>query len=88
MKIGMCGSMESNDCIITIKENGSENNNINIFSIVDDFFHKQIKKVIEDVLLEKKLNGVDVECNDKGALDFTIRARMITAIDRFNESVK
>ncbi len=88
MKIGMCGSMESNDCIITIKENGSDQNNIKIFSIVDDFFHKQIEQVIEDVLKEKKLSGVDIECNDKGALDFTIRARTITAIDRYNESVK
>lgn len=88
MKIGMCGSMESNDCIITIKDNDSGKNNIVINSIVDDFFHKQIEKVITDVLEEKKMNSVDVECNDKGALDFTIRARMITAIDRYNESVK
>ena len=88
MKIGMCGSMESNDCIITIKDNESGKNSIVINSIVDDFFHKQIEQVILNVLDEKKLNGVDVECNDKGALDFTIRARMLTAIDRYNESVK
>ena len=88
MKLGMCGSMESNDCIITLKENGSNKNNITINSIVDDFFHEQIEKVILDVLEEKRINGVDVECNDKGALDFTIRARLITAIERYNESVK
>ena len=88
MKLGMCGSMESNDCIITIKENCDNKNNILINSIVDDFFHKQIESVILSVLEEKKINGVDIECNDKGALDFTIRARMLTAIDRFNESVK
>ena len=88
MKLGMCGSMESNDCIITIKENNDNKNNIIINSIVDDFFHKQIEDVIKKVLEEKKLSGVDIECNDKGALDFTIRARMLTAIDRYNESVK
>lgn len=88
MKIGMCGSMESNDCIITIKENEENKNAIIINSIVDDFFHKQIESVILSVLDEKKINGVTVECNDKGALDFTIRARTLTAIARYNESVK
>ena len=88
MKIGMCGSMESNDCIITIKDNNQNKNNIMINSIVDDFFHQQIEGVIKSVLDEKNIKGVDIECNDKGALDFTIKARLLTAIDRYNESVK
>lgn len=88
MKVGMCGSMESNDCIITIKENDGNNNTIAINSIVDDFFHSQIEDVIKSVLEEKNINGVIVECNDKGALDFTIRARTITALERYKESVK
>lgn len=88
MKLGMCGSMESNDCIITVRENSQDENHIYINSIVDDFFHVQIEEVIKEVLEEKKISGVDIECNDKGALDFTIRARLLTAIDRYNESVK
>lgn len=88
MKLGMCGSMESNDCIITIKENEEKGNKIIINSIVDDFFHDQIEKVIIETLKEKNMSGVIVECNDKGALDFTIKARVLTAIDRFLGSEK
>lgn len=88
MKLGMCGSMESNDCIITIKENETKENIITINSIVDDFFHNQIEEVIVNTLKENNINGVIVECNDKGALDFTIKARVITAIERYKGSEK
>jgi len=80
MKIGIAGTLESNDTMITIKENSAFK--IDIHSIVDLFFHDQIDKVIKDTLNEFKLDKVEVTCNDMGALDYTIRARLITAIER------
>lgn len=83
MKIGMCGSIESNDCLIVIKNNKENGNQIIINSIVGDFFYEQIHEVIAITLKEKNLNNVLVECTDKGALDYTIKARLLCAIERY-----
>lgn len=80
MKVGSAGSQESNDCYITIQE--AEKLEIKIQSIVDAFFHDQIEKVILDGLKENNLTNVAVEVLDKGALDYTIKARLATAIAR------
>lgn len=78
--IGIAGTLESNDCIITIKD--SDKLEITIESIVYDYFKEQIEAVILETLKEYKLDCVSVLCQDKGALDFTIKARLITAIER------
>ena len=83
MKIGVAGGVESNDCKVIIQP--SDKLTIEITSIVDDFFHDQIEKVIPDTLKEHNLNKVKVEVNDKGALDYTIKARLETAISRMEE---
>lgn len=79
-KIGIAGSVESNDALITVESNNKLE--IVITSIVDAFFHEQIEKVIKDTLKELKLENIKVVCQDKGALDYTIKARLITAIAR------
>ena len=83
MKIGVAGSLESNDAMITVKE--SDALKITIKSIVYDFFHLQIEEVIKSTLKEKNLDNVEVTCEDKGALDYTIKARLLTAISRMEE---
>ncbi len=83
MKIGVAGSLESNDAMITVKE--SDGLKITIKSIVYDFFHLQIEEVIKSTLKEKNLENVEVICEDKGALDYTIRARLLTAISRMEK---
>ena len=84
MKIGVAGSLESNDALITVKD--SDGIQIVIKSIVYDFFHEQIEKVISDTLSERGISNLSVTCEDKGALDYTIRARLLTAIARMEES--
>ncbi|HOE06074.1 MAG TPA: citrate lyase acyl carrier protein [Bacilli bacterium] len=80
MKIGVAGTVESNDCLITVEE--SDELEIIIESIVMEFFGEQIKKVIVDTLVELKIKTIKVTCNDKGALDYTIKSRLVTAIKR------
>ena len=80
MKVGIAGSVESNDALITVQE--SEKLIVEISSIVDAFFHDQIEKVILDTLKEMKISNIKVMCQDKGALDYTIKARLITALSR------
>jgi len=80
MKIGVAGTVESNDCLITVEE--SDKVEIIIESIVMEFFGEQIKKVILDTLAELQIKTIKVTCNDKGALDYTIKSRLVTAIKR------
>ena len=80
MKRLVAGSKESNDALITVKE--SDKLTVTVKSIVYDFFHEQIEKVIYDTLAERGIGNVEVICEDKGALDYTIKARLLTALDR------
>lgn len=80
MKRAIAGSLESNDVLITVKESNCLN--ITVKSIVYDFFHREIEKVIRDTLAELGIEKIDVVCEDKGALDYTIKARLLVAIAR------
>ncbi|MBN2876410.1 MAG: citrate lyase acyl carrier protein [Bacilli bacterium] len=80
MKIGTAGSKESNDCFVTVKE--SNDTQIIIESIVAAFFYDQIKAVIESTLAELNIKNIIVIVEDKGALDYTIKSRLISAIKR------
>jgi len=74
------GSYESSDCIISLSK--ARTQNIVIESIVFEQFGDQIKQVIKAELDKHDINQIKVLCQDKGALDYTIRARLITALKR------
>jgi citrate lyase subunit gamma (acyl carrier protein) len=80
MKTAISGSIESNDCLITVEE--SDRLELIIESIVYDQFHHLIEKVIISTLNELGISNIKVYCNDKGALDYTIKSRLVTAIRR------
>lgn len=83
MKTAIAGTLESNDALITVKEfNGIK---VEIESIVFAQFGKQITKVINDTLKELNVNNIYVHCADKGALDYTLKSRLITAIERLGK---
>jgi citrate lyase subunit gamma (acyl carrier protein) len=82
---GIAGSKESNDCLITIES--SEKKIIEINSIVGAFFYDQILDTVEKTLKQQGLENVKVVVEDKGALDYTIQSRLITAIERMREDV-
>jgi citrate lyase subunit gamma (acyl carrier protein) len=82
---GIAGSKESNDCLITIET--SKKTTIEINSIVGQFFYDQILKTVEDTLKEQNIENVSVIVEDKGALDYTIKSRLLTAIERMKEDV-
>jgi len=85
MKVGVAGSKESNDCLVTVKE--SNKTEIVINSVVAAFFYDQIKATVEETLKEMKTENVLVTVEDKGALDYTIKSRLISAIKRMNINV-
>lgn len=75
------GSLESNDIFVMVfpNENGNE---IELESIVIKQFGKRIKEVIEETLKELKVENAKIIAKDRGALDYTIKARIETAIRR------
>lgn len=82
VKIGQAGSLESNDLIVTVDLNQKEDLCIEIESIVKEKFGKQIEKVTRETLKELGVNEGYIKIVDKGALDFTIKARLKTAVRR------
>ena len=85
-RIGVAGSFDSNDCLVTIKK--ATKLNITIDSIVKDYFYDCILDTVKKALEEKNAKNISVEIQDKGALDFTIRARVLTALDRYERGGK
>lgn len=77
------GTVESNDILIILNpaETGS-GIKIDLTSPVLKKYGSQIKIVIQEVLNGQGIVDAHVSANDRGALDCTIRARMMAAIDR------
>lgn len=73
-------SLESNDLMIMIEP--SDKLDINLNSVVKEQYGDKILKAINEVLDEEGVTKANIVIEDKGALDFTIRARMRTAIER------
>lgn len=80
--IGQAGSLESNDVMVTVELLEQEDLIIELESTVKEQFGKQIEEVAREVLKEMKVDRGFVRILDKGALDFAVRARMKTAINR------
>lgn len=81
-----CGTYESNDCFVTVMPQKT-GRTIQIESIVFSSFGAQIQAVIEGILEELHLDNIAIAIQDKGALDYTIRARVLTAIQRAGVSL-
>lgn len=76
------GTMESNDIYVMIQPSGEEKNTIDLESIVLKQFGKQIEEIIKETLESLGVKNAMVVAKDRGALDYTIRARIETAVKR------
>ncbi|HAX02633.1 MAG: citrate lyase acyl carrier protein [Tenericutes bacterium GWC2_34_14] len=83
MTYATAGTLESNDCMITVTKQDQQE--IIIDSIVKEAFGDQILAVILDVLNQLKVKNIKVHIQDKGALDYTITARLKTALKRLED---
>ena len=75
------GTMESSDVYVEIKpcDAGIK---IELDSVVEKQFGKQIRETVCDVLAQTGIENADVRIVDRGALECVIRARVETAIMR------
>lgn len=80
LKSAMAGSVESNDILIKVSK--GEGVNINLQSQFLKQYGEDIENTIRQTLKELGVDNVTLEATDKGAIDFTIIARVKTAINR------
>lgn len=83
--VGIAGTLESSDIIVNIEKNEGKGIEIELKSTVEKQFGNQIRKVIGETLQQLGVTDVIVRANDKGALDCTIRARVMTAVNRASQ---
>lgn len=81
-KVAKAGTLESNDILIMVMPNDFGNVELELESIVMQQFGDVIEQVILDKVHEMGVEGITIKAQDKGALDYTIGARVETAINR------
>lgn len=81
-KASNAGTGDKGDILINLEPLSSVENVIELTSSVEKKFGEQIKKVINEMLVQYDLTNTKVIANDRGALDYAIRARVETAIVR------
>lgn len=84
-KPAVAGTLESSDVQIMIRPNPGHGIQIDLKSDVKALFGDAIEATVRAVLDEFEVKDAIVEINDKGALDFAIRARMECAVCRAAE---
>ena len=81
-KPAVAGTLESSDVQITLRPNPGQGIQIELQSDVKALFGQAIEETVRAVLAEFGVQDALVDVNDKGALDFVIRARMECAVCR------
>ena len=81
-KAASAGTLESNDILIMVAPNEEEAIEIQLDSIVMKQFGEEIEGVIRQVLQELSITSVKLRAQDKGALNYTVRARVEAACRR------
>jgi citrate lyase subunit gamma (acyl carrier protein) len=81
LKTAQAGTLESNDIMIII-EPGENGITLDLQSIVKKQFGAAITRTIVDAVKARGITDINIKAIDKGALDYTILARLTTALSR------
>ena len=82
MEIGrpaVAGTLESSDCQVMV-EKGDGGIDFSLNSVVIHQYGNQIRRVVLETLERLGVENVRISIVDKGALDWTIRARVEAAV--------
>lgn len=80
LKEAVAGSLESCDCLVMVKPFDSLK--VEIDSIVMERYGRRIREVVEEVIREMGVDKGYFKVQDRGALDYCLRARVKSAIRR------
>ena len=82
-KTGMAGTVESNDVMITISPAlANAGIAINVQSPVKKQYGKHIEALVKEFVAEQGFEDLKIKIEDKGAWDYTLKARLRTALER------
>jgi citrate lyase subunit gamma (acyl carrier protein) len=81
-KEAIAGTLESSDLLVKVAPGNSDVLDIVIQSEVIKQFGKQIRRVVAETLQKLDVNQGTVVIEDKGALDYAIKARVQAAVLR------
>jgi len=82
VKNAVAGTLESNDIRVMVVANENPGIVIELESVVEKQFGKQIRKVINETLEQLQIDNIRIIAIDRGALDYTIKARVACAVYR------
>ena len=86
LKSSQAGTVESSDIqIILVPADAGSGIKVELVSPTMQQYGKQMIKLITETLIAHGIEDAQVHANDRGALDCTIRARVITALERAGE---
>lgn len=81
-QVGIAGTLESSDVMVTMEPNREEGLAIDVSSTVEKQFGREIRRVIGETLETLDIRRAKVTVVDRGALNCAIRARLKTAAYR------
>lgn len=84
MKTAQAGALESSDVLVTASPNpeGGIKVELETKPVIKKQFGRQIEKVIRETVEELRVEDIMIKAQDKGALDYTYRARVQSAVER------
>lgn len=86
LKAAQAGTVESSDILIRlIPGDAGSGIQVELVSPTMQQYGKHIRNLITKTLVDHGIEEVQVNANDRGALDCTIKARVITALQRAGE---
>lgn len=89
LKVSLAGTLESSDILVTVEPRDTGCGVlIELQSLVFAQYGEQIKKVINDTVREQGIRDIYIKAVDRGALDCTVRARILTALSRAGAVLK
>jgi len=86
MKSASCGRTKKGDVLITVSRFETEEVVINIKSTVKELYAREIERTVREELSRAGKTSMEITVDDYGALDFAIKARLITALQRLEET--
>ncbi|EBX3461668.1 citrate lyase acyl carrier protein [Salmonella enterica subsp. enterica serovar Give] len=81
-QLAVAGTLESGDVMIRIAPLDTQDIDLQISSSVEKQFGEAIRATILEVLSRYDVHGVQLNVDDKGALDCILRARLETLLAR------
>jgi len=85
-QVAKAGTLESNDILVMVMPPQKPGVELELESIVMKQFGDQIRDKILNTLKALDVTDVYIKAQDKGALDYTIEARIETAVRRATEN--